>query len=341
MRNDHRLQRFGRWRALALAGVVVLGLGSIVGSGGGVEGCALVPGPCPGSFPDEPAEPTVSPPDAVIQVGGSATFAADAPSFANPSYQWFQTRKGGKGMAIVGATGATYTLAGAQLIDDGSTFSVEVVGTFERKLVTGRSAPAALAVSSMPPVVLQDSEFAPADWLAGAIVQPLVGGPTHDEQQVDAGGNPGAYRRVALSMPGGNSLLTAFSTYQRGAYDPASQGPIYLIEFAQDCIALPGVLGVGPRLLMEQDGRRYAAGAFGFCDATWRRQAFLHSAFAPADFFQFDGPACAVGSACPDFSANGKPMTFGFVNFNQGSAGFVGASGGFGVDNWIVRVWRR
>jgi hypothetical protein len=340
MLDEQRFHGVGRWRTAALIAIIMLGLGSIVGSGGGVEGC-FAPGPCAGDFPNEPAQPTVTPADVAIQVGGSATFSADAPSFANPSYQWLRKRQGSSLTPITGATAATYTLAGAQLIDDGSTFSVDVLGTFEGKLVQGRSTPSALAVSSMPPVVFQDSEFAPADWVAGAIVQPLVGGPTHDEQQVVAGGNPGAYRQVTLSMPGGNSLLTAFSTYQGAAYDPVAQGPVYLIEFAEDCIALPGVLGVGPKLLMAQDGRRYAAGAGGFCDATWRRQAFLHAVFAPGDFFQVDGPTCAAGAVCPDFSANGKPMTFGVVNFNQGSPGFAGASGGFGVDNWVVKVWRR
>jgi hypothetical protein len=340
VRDEPTFGRIGRWRALALAGIVVLGLGSIVGSGGGVEGC-LAPGSCRGDFPDEPAQPTVTPFDAVVQAGGSAKFSAVAPSFANPSYQWLRASKGGTLAPIAGATAATFTLAGAQLTDDGSIFSVDVLGTFEGKLVQGRSTPSALAVSSMPPVVFQDSEFALADWLGGAIVQPLVGGPTHAEEQIASGGNPGAYRQVTLSMPGGNSLLTAFSTYQGAAYDPVAQGPVYLIDFAEDCIALPGVLGVGPLLLLEQDGRRYAAGGGAFCDATWRKQPYLHSAFARSDFVQFDGPTCAAGAACPDFSANGKPLRFGLVNFNQGSPGFVGASGGFGIDNWVVKVWRR
>jgi len=68
---------------------------------------------------------------------------------------------------------------------------------------------------------------------------------------------------------------------------------------------------------------------------------FLRASFGAADVFRIDGPACAASAACPDFSASGKPLKFGFVNFNQGSTGFAGASGGFGVDNWLVKVWRR
>ena len=88
-------------------------------------------------------------------------------------------------------------------------------------------------------------------------------------------------------------------------------------------------------LLVEQGGRRYAAGAGGSCDATWRRQSFLRGSFDATQFFRIDGPTCAAGERCPDFTAAGKPLRFGFVNFNQGSAGFAGASGRFGIDNWM------
>jgi len=101
------------------------------------------------------------------------------------------------------------------------------------------------------------------------------------------------------------------------------------------------VLGVGPQLLIEQDGRRYAAGNGGFCDAAWRKQIFLHASFDATQFIQIDGPACTAGGRCPDCTALGRPLRFGFVNGNQGMNGFAGASGGFGVDNWLVRVWRR
>ncbi len=339
MNDEQRPSRMARWRAGALAGIVVLGLASIVGSGGG--GC-FAPGPCVGDFPNEPIAPVVTPTDVVVEVGGTATFSAIAQGIGNPSYQWLRAPKGGTLAPISGATASTYSLTGANLTDDGSTIAVDVAGSFEGKAVQRRSAGSTLAVSSMLPVVFQDREFAPADWAAAAIVEPLVGGPTHDEQQARTGGNPDAYRRVALSMPGGVSTLTAFSTYQSASYDPASQGAIYLIDFAQDCIALPGVLGVAPVLLVEQDGRRYAAAAgAGACTAVWGRQTLIRGTFDATQFIRIDGAACAAGASCPDFSAFGKPLKFGIVNFNQGVAGFAGASGGFGIDNWVVRVWRR
>ena len=87
-----------------------------------------------------------------------------------------------------------------------------------------------------------------------------------------SGGNPGASPGDAVDA---GRLLTAFSTYQGAAYDPVVQGPIHLIDFAEDCIALPGVLGVGPLLLIEQDGRRYAAGGGAFCDESPQRLTYV------------------------------------------------------------------
>jgi len=242
---------------------------------------------------------------------------------------------------IAGATAATYTLAGAQLPDDGATFSVSVLAGFEGQLVLELSSGSALAVSSMPGVVFQDSKFLSADWASAAIAEPAVGGPTYEVSSAQTGGDADAYRRVAIAMPGGVSRLFVFNTYQGAVYDPATQGSIYIIDVSEECVALPGTLGVGPVLLLEQDGRRYIAGGSAPCEATWHKQRFMPGRYAATDFLKVDGPACPAGEACPNFSALGKPLRFGFANENAGSTGFAGASGGFGVDNWMVTVWRR
>ena len=59
---------------------------------------------------------------------------------------------------------------------------------------------------------------------------------------------------------------------------------------------------------------------------------------APADFRLFDGPACATGEACPDFSASGAPMRFGYW---RASLGNPGGSIAHGIDNWKVTLWKR
>ncbi len=134
------------------------------------------------------------------------------------------------------------------------------------------------------------------------------------------GGNPGAYRSTTIAMPAGPSRLNVFDTFTSAVYDPASQGPLYIVEFTQDCLVLPGTLGAGPTLLLEQNGRRYVAGPPTPCEfGKWSSMALVPAYLGASDFFMVDGPACAVGEACPDFSAGGKPIRFGFTNRQPGS----------------------
>jgi hypothetical protein len=325
------------WRGLALTCIVAAGLVSIVGSGGG-----LCPGPCEGDFPLEPIPPTIEPPRITLQVGGTARFSVHTLGIANPTYQWSRAPRGGVFTAIAGATGASYTLTGVNLADDGARFVVKVRGGFDGKQVDIDSSRAQLAVSSMPGVVFEDSEFQPADWSVATIAEPSSNGPTHIEEQATSGGNPGAYRKMTITMPAGPSKLITFHTLAAAVYDPASQGPVYLVDFTQDCLVLPGTLGAVPTLLIEQDGRRYISGGPTLCGAsTWSNTVLIPGTFGAADFVQVDGPGCVAGESCPNFSATGNPIRFGFANSNEALAGTAGVSGGFGVDNWKVTVWRR
>ncbi len=332
------------WRGLALVCVVVMGVATIVGSGGGgvyVDGCFL--GPCPGPFPPEPATPTIDPPDTVVQVGATVVFSVRAPGVDNATYQWQRAPRGfgGPFFDIPGATGSSYSLAGVQLVDDDVKFQVKVSGSFNGNPVALASLPAQLAVSSMPGIIFEDSEFALADWAVAAISEPATNGPTHVEEQATTGGNPGAYRKTTITMPAGPTRLLVFDTLLSASYDPATQGAVYRIAFAQDYIALPGALGLLPALLIEQDGRRYMANGFmSLGTLTWSVPTFP-AVFDASAFYRVDGPACAAGESCPNFSASGQPIRFGFANSNQGLAGVAGVSGGFGVDNWKVTVWRK
>lgn len=337
-----RSVRPSRWRGLALACIAILGVLSIVGSGGGDSRCVLAPGPCPGDFPLEPAPPAIEPAALTVQVGSDATFTASADGIASPTYQWLRAPRGGTPAAIAGANRASYTLAGASLADDGAQYSVLVVGNFDGRTVSVNSPQARLAVSSMPGVVLQDTEFPLADWSVAAQSEPATSGPTTSITQEATGGNPGAHRQTRITLPAGSVRLYLFQTYLPASYDPATQGPVYLIEFRQDCRALAGSLGAVPTVLLEQAGRRYVAGGPTQCDAAaWSSKVLIPGTFAATDFSLVDGPACGVGESCPNFSATGAPLRFGFGSLNQGVTGFAGASGGFGIDNWRVTVWRR
>ena len=324
-------------------GIVLLTVATLAASGCGssASGC-LAPGPCAGDFPPEPVTPTVDRPRVTTQVGGTAVFSVHIEGITLPTVQWLRAPASGNFSAIAGATGTTYTLNGATALDDGARFQATVVGGFDGKQVSLQSSTAVLAVVSLPAIVFEDGTFAPADWTIAEDSSPATAGPTHAEQQVGAGGHPGDYRSTTITLPPGVSEMIEFDEYQGATYDPASQGAIYLIDFTQDCLALPGALVAGPTLLMTQDGRRYIAGGPTSCTTSaWSHATLIPGTFAATDFALVDGPACATGAACPDFGANGLPIHFGFANSNRGTAGFAGGSGGFGIDNWKVTVWRR
>jgi hypothetical protein len=341
---DERISSLHLGRLLVLAGIVLLGVLSIVGSGGGVEGCFYYLGPdCApvvGPFPPIPAA-SVSPQRVTLQVGGSVTFAVESSGIDKPSYQWRRSSDGGATFIdIAGATGTTYTVAGVNLGDDATLWRADV---HDSSGATVTWAAGRLAVSSMPGVVIEDGQFAVADWAVSAVAVPATNGPTHSEEQAAAGGNPGAFRSMAHMLPDGPSALQVMHTALGKAYDPATQGAIYVIDYAEDCIAPSNSTStylVDSRLLVEQTGRRYAAAAFSYCAGTSWSALPLQSTLEAKDFVLLDGPVCGAGESCPDFSASAAPIRFGFVRESQAKAGVAGTIV-HGIDNWKVTVWRR
>jgi hypothetical protein len=302
--------------------IAVLGVVAIVGSGGGLpdvdlSGCCQVP-----SAVVQPALRTVA-------VGDSVTFRADV-FFANPpvTYQWRRN-----GVDIAGATGTAYTLTGANLGDDGATFSVMVSagnGT--------ATAAARLQVSPQPAVVYQDIDFALADWSVAAASVPAQGGPTQSVTRAASGGNPDAYRSIRYEMTAGPSSISVLHTPASATYEPARQGAIYSIDTSVDCIKTGGG-EVSVAVMLDQGGRHYNSGMLA-CTVIWTNTVAQYSLRA-TDFTQVDGPACAVGEACPDFSATGAPIRLGLVTAARIAMGEPAVTFTQGVDNWKVSVWRK
>jgi glucose/arabinose dehydrogenase len=92
---------------------------------------------------------TSQPADRTVSVGQSATFTVAASGAAPLSYQWRRN-----GAPISGATGTSYTLASAQLSDNGATFDVvvtngsgSVTSNAARLTVTSNTAPVATITS--------------------------------------------------------------------------------------------------------------------------------------------------------------------------------------------------
>lgn len=335
-------------RIAALAGIAVLGMVAIVGSGGGGSDsaqCSFFSNTCNITSLPATFEIYMSPSVSTVQVGGTVTFKVST-NAATPSYQWKRSADRGKTyVAIPGATGASYTLAGAQLTDDQALFLADVSSPgAQPSAIALYTRPAVLLVSSMPGVVFEDSEFLPGDWVTAAIADPAQGGPTDVEEQAASGGNPGAFRRMSFLLPAGPSSLRAFNTLQTASYDPAVSGAIYSIDFAEDCLVASvsaSVAYVDSGVLVEQGGRRYAAIGSGSCSTTTWTPAAAWPSLTAADLPLIDGPACATGEACPDFTANGAPLKFGFVRGASLAAGKAAGSIVNGIDNWKVTVWRR
>ncbi len=127
-----------------------------------------VPVPVPIPMPVAPAL-AVLPATQTVQPGQSATFSASASGFAPLTYQW--TRNG---VAIEGATSATYTLAAATLDDNGDVLRVTVTGAAD----TQSSAAASLMVggSGLRPYVgawdLPYTDYPELGYPDGVVIDP-------------------------------------------------------------------------------------------------------------------------------------------------------------------------
>ena len=91
---------------------------------------------------------------------------------------------------------------------------------------------------------------------------------------------------------------------------------------------------------VEQAGRRYVSGRGRGCLSLWVGNFAQIQSLQASDFSQVDGPACGSGESCPDFSAGGALLRFGFERRVSLQAGVVAGSIEHGIDNWRFSVWR-
>lgn len=329
-----------RW--LLAAGVVAVGVVTLVGSGGGTLGF-------PPLGPIDPAPPTgtpsasVSPERITAQVGSTVTLAAVANNLAAPiSYRWCRVAAGSSSCVdIAGATTTTLTLTGVNLADDGAAYRFTATSG-----ANSAQAVARLVVSSTPGVVHSDGNFTPEDWAVLVTSTPAAGGPTAAVTRLTTGGSPDAYRSVTLNTGSTTlaSTLRVSNTALNAVYQPATQGAVHAIDFALDCIVSGTNTGAGAAQvvpMLEQSGRLYQASAAHRrgCLATWLRWNSMNSLVA-SEFERVEGPACGLAEACPDFGPNAAPLRLGYgvtVNWPAGTSAAVAV----GVDNWRATVWRR
>lgn len=331
-------------RALMLAGIAALGLASIVGSGGG--GIAFLPSDCPPGFncnAPTPPSAAVTPAYVTALVGSSVTFAADPADFVGTvRYQWSRSSDGGATFIdVAGANARTLSLVGVNLADDRTIVRVVAQASGSSVQALGR-----LAVSATPPVVFADGEFAPADWTV--LADPNAPAGSHSEQHVDAGGNPGSFRKMTFTIGPQSGAARALYASLPSVYSPQVDGAVYVIDYAEDGIALQANVSTYTEsaMVLEQGGRRYVANLRStpienfrptYLTTQWSAVA-SQSSLQARDFNLVSGPGCGAGEACPDFSAAGLQMRFGYWRI---SFGIQGDSIAHGIDNWKVSVWRR
>lgn len=337
MRTDFRRSSTGL-RAFALACIAVLGLLALIGSGGGGLGFP----PCGPPLCGPPAPPTpsasIKPPYITAQVGTAVSYTAESSDLSGTlSYQWRRSPDGGSSFVdIPGATGRTYALASVNLADDGALFVVTVRGSNGSVL----SSRGHLTVSATPGIVFADGEFQPTDWIVSPLPDPGQIAFVHTDERLTLGGNQGAFRKMVFQVPQGAGSARLFYALRAAVYDPASQGAIVVIDYAEDCIALQAseTTYTDSTLVIEQAGRRYLADLSSTCVSTSWSTVAGRASLRVQDFVFVDGPACTTGASCLDFSASAPPLRFGYRRIAFGTAGDVIAHG---IDNWKVTVWRR
>lgn len=324
--------------ALARAACVAVGIMAVVGSGGGAVGFPSMDWGSAGVPMPPSVSAAMNPYPATVQAGSIVKFEVSVLNAEPPvTYQWRRDR-----VPIAGATGPSYTLGGAQASDDGAVFDVVVTAPNGAAM-----AEASLRVSPYPPLVWQDDDWVAAGWSAVALsASPPVNGPEHTVSQASEGGDPGAHRRIDYRVPAGPTSLDLLHLRSDATYEPARQGEIYSIELAMDCNIRAGSTGLvywndqSASPAFEQAGRVYQPRDwYGTCRSAWR--LFSMARLDAADFARQSGPACGSGERCPDFSAAGAPLRFGFVTHVSTAPDSATAAFTQGIDNWKVTVWRR
>jgi hypothetical protein len=188
-----------------------------------------------------------------------------------------------------------------------------------------------LTLNPMHTLSLADGDFAEADWL----VLPQVNGVGSVDAvaTLPAGGNPGAYRDLQMSLGTGSfDGVAAAQIYTLATWDPAVDGSIGAIHCSVDFAAFDGVptrLG----FVIEQGDALYAHVPDPLAANTdW--QTFSGRWLQAADF----PPLLPFASGQPDFSIAGAPIRFGVATGQFALYIDDQTSLHHGVDNWQLTV---
>lgn len=222
--------------------------------------------------------------------------------------------------------------------------SVIVSGTVLAWTLAGQAAPLAEPAAQVTPVIISDDTFDPADWQLYDVIN--QGGGSYQVRQETSGGNPGAYRwmeQVIPPVPTGQVYQIGLTHLYLGAsYDPASQGAIASLAFAE---SMRIVASNNPQPFMRsvpvvvQGGRIYRATTYLDSVATANWENLSASGLYEQDFIALDD-----ASAHPDFSAQGQSLSFGFFRGLSRTQTIPAIPTNqnltlqHGIDNWQVTI---
>jgi hypothetical protein len=173
-------------------------------------------------------------------------------------------------------------------------------------------------------VTFSDGTFSNADW---SLTVFQTGASASASQQA-SGGNPGSFRLVTLRENGpGFSSVYAYNIRTVATYDPHFLA-ISSLDWSEDTRLIVG-FGNGEitHAALTQDGKFYYADGGTSPSFSWI--AHKGTTLTPSQFFNISD------SSHPDFSTNGGPISFGFMqNDNNGGSGTYSLQQG--IDNWSV-----
>ncbi len=194
------------------------------------------------------------------------------------------------------------------------------------------------AAAPAGPVRVLFDDFEGADNWTAAVTNSTNG--SQQSAALAGGGNPGGQRRMTHVMPGTEdgeanpTQIAVLHNYTGGGWDPAVDGPLSHIDYAEDQIEFdPPFDGaaIGTRFAVVQDGVTYLAGINppdnAFRNTDWRITRVVN--LTPEDFVPAPGP---------DFSADGGAMTFGYARSNTSRSGREIVLQ-HGIDNWTVELF--
>ena len=210
-----------------------------------------------------------------------------------------------------------------------------------------------LGVSSVfaQPVIFEDDTFNDVDWALKVFLWPVGGGTIDAFQAPDLlfpePGIPSPFRRIqhvltdAPTNPAQQSGVFGFHRSLGSVYNPALLGAIDRIDYSEDSrLFVGGGAGQATGPIVFQDDKYYFRRPnLLLPDFSWETKHV--NSLTEDNFHEITNFLTGLPQDKPNFSANGKPITFGFFRANATGVGQPGYVSDAGIDNWKIVVHRK